>query len=51
MYHKIVPVFLEEVLKLKCGQVVQDEKIFKFHECIFAILLLSPFGKRHAPSI
>ena len=32
----------------KIGQVVQEEKIYKFRECTFAILLLSPNVKRIA---
>ena len=30
----------------KTGPVVQEEEIFKFHECTFAIFLLSPNVKR-----
>ena len=35
----------------KIGQVVQEEKIFKFCECPFAILLLSPSIKKCGLSI
>ena len=35
----------------KTGPVVQEEKIFKFSESIFAILLLSPYVKRCGLSI
>ena len=39
-----VPSFVE------IGPVVLERKFFKFRQCIFAISLLSPFGKRHFPS-
>ena len=35
----------------KIGPVVQEEEIFKFRECTFAILLISPYVKRCRLSI
>ena len=35
----------------KIGPVVREEKIFKFRECTFAILLISPYVKRYRLSI
>ena len=34
------------ILYHKIGPVVQEKKIFKFRECTFAILLLSPNVKK-----
>ena len=38
-------------LYYKSGPVVRGEKVFKFHECTFAILLKSPYVKRCTLSI
>ena len=35
---------------VEIGPVVLEKKIFKVHQCIFAISLLSPVGKGHGPS-
>ena len=35
---------------IEIGQVVLEKKIFKFLQCIFAILSLSPIGKGGGPS-
>ena len=35
---------------VEIGLVVLEEKIFKFHQCIFPISLLSSLGDRHDPS-
>ena len=35
---------------IEIGQVVLEKKIFKFLQCIFAILSLSPIGKGWGPS-
>ena len=32
------------------GSVVQEKKIFKFHQCILAISQLSPLGRGQGPS-
>ena len=35
---------------VEIGSVVLEKKIFEFHQCIFAILLLSPRGEGWGPS-
>ena len=35
----------------KIGPLIQEEEIFKFRECTFAILLISPYVKRCRLSI
>ena len=43
--------WIHDYIYYKTGPVVQEEKIFKFRECTFAMLLLSPNEKRCGLSI